>query len=175
MKEKMDHRLEELQQALESAVEGMSEQQWKWHPTGKWCAGEVFEHLYLTYTGTIRGFENVLQADNPPATRPSMKHRLRALVVTGFSYLPAGRKAPPLATPRGLASEKVRSEIGMKIAAMDRIITECEDRFGSRTKLLDHPILGPLTGEQWRKFHVVHGRHHEKQILRLRRGPPGGA
>jgi hypothetical protein len=33
---------------------------------------------------------------------------------------------------------------------------------------LDHPILGPLTGGQWRKFHLVHGLHHVKQIRRLR-------
>jgi hypothetical protein len=31
-------------------------------------------------------------------------------------------------------------------------------------------ILGPLTGAQWRKFHLVHGRHHVKQVLHLRAG-----
>jgi hypothetical protein len=34
--------------------------------------------------------------------------------------------------------------------------------------VLDHLILGPLTAAQWRKFHWIHGRHHVKQILRLR-------
>jgi hypothetical protein len=63
--------------------------------------------------------------------------------------------------------EKVRSEVGVKIAAMDAILAKCEAQFG-RGKVLDHPILGPLTAAQWRKFHFVHGRHHVKQILRLR-------
>jgi hypothetical protein len=31
-------------------------------------------------------------------------------------------------------------------------------------------VLGPLTGAQWRKFHLVHGLHHQKQLLRLRAG-----
>jgi hypothetical protein len=61
----------------------------------------------------------------------------------------------------------VRAELALKIAAMDEIIARCEARFGS-AKLLDHPILGPLTGPQWRKFHLIHGRHHVKQIERLR-------
>jgi hypothetical protein len=51
---------------------------------------------------------------------------------------------------------------------MDRCIALCEEKLGSRRKLLDHPILGPLTGAEWRKFHLVHGLHHVKQIRRLR-------
>jgi hypothetical protein len=52
--------------------------------------------------------------------------------------------------------------------AMDGIIARCEESFGGRTKLLDHPILGPLTAPQWRKMHLVHGLHHLKQLRRLR-------
>ena len=90
----MDSRLEKLKQALESAVEGMSSEQLSWHPPGKWCAAEVLEHLYLTYTGTIKGFEKLMKAGKPLATRASMKHRVRTLVVVGFGHMPEGRKAP---------------------------------------------------------------------------------
>ena len=31
-------------------------------------------------------------------------------------------------------------------------------------KVVDHPILGAFTVDQWLKFHLVHTRHHEKQI-----------
>jgi hypothetical protein len=72
-----------------------------------------------------------------------------------------------------LAAEKVRSEIAEKLVAMDAIIAECETRFGRSVRLLDHPILGPLTATQWRKFHLVHGMHHQKQLLRLREGKTG--
>jgi hypothetical protein len=167
----MDSLLEELKRVLESAVEGMSSRQMSRHPAEKWCAAEILEHLYLTYTGTIKGFERVRHGGKPLALRASMRQRCRTLVVLGFSYLPAGRKAPAVAKPRGVPAEKVRAEIGMKIAAMDEIIAECESRFGRGAKLLDHPVLGPLTGAQWRKFHLVHGRHHARQICRLRTGP----
>jgi Protein of unknown function (DUF1569) len=53
----MDSRLEKLKENLESAVESMSSEQLSWRLPGKWCAAEVLEHLYLTYTGTIKGFE----------------------------------------------------------------------------------------------------------------------
>jgi len=171
----MDRRLEELLKDLDSAVQGMSDQQMIWHPPDKWCASEVLEHLYLTYTGTIKGFERVIQTGKPLATRATMKHRLRTLVVVGLGYLPSGRKAPPVAVPRGLPAKQVRTEMGTKITEMNQIIAECEDRFGRRVKLLDHPMLGPLSGEQWRKFHVAHGRLHEKQLRRLRRAQSSGS
>jgi hypothetical protein len=166
----MDSGLEELRQVLESAVGGMSSEQLSRHPPDKWCAAEVLEHLYLTYTATIKGFEKVRAGGKPLTTPASIRQRWRTLVVLGFSYLPEGRKAPKNTEPRGLPLEKVRTEIGLKIAAMDEIIAQCEARFGQETKILDHTILGPLTAAQWRKFHLVHGRHHAKQIRRLREG-----
>ena len=52
-----------------------------------------------------------------------------------------------------MSAEKVVADIGPQIAAMDKLIAQCEERYGSRTKVLDHPVLGPLTASQWRKFH----------------------
>lgn len=169
----MDSQLKKLKDALESAVEGMSREEMDWHPAGKWNAGEVLEHLYLTYTGTIRGFEKTIAAGKPLATRVSAVQRLRKLVVLGFSHMPEGRTAPANTVPKGLPSETVLAEVIAKITAMDAIIQECEKRFGSATKLLDHPVLGPLTAAQWRKFHLVHGWHHAKQVLRLRQAARG--
>ena len=164
----MDFRLDKLKQSLESAVEGMSREQLSWHLPGKWCASEVLEHLYLTYTGTITGFESVMRKGKPLATRASMAQRVLTFVVVGLGHMPAGKKAPAVAQPKGLPVEQVRTEIGTKLAAMDAIIAQCEARFGRQVKVLDHPILGPLTATQWRKLHLVHGRHHQKQLLRLR-------
>lgn len=165
----MDTRLEKLKLALEAAIEGMSQQQMRWHPPGKWCATEILEHLYLTYTGTIKGFERLLESDKPTATLASPKQRLQTLLAVGLGYLPAGRKAPRVSQPRGLSSETVRNEFATKIAAMDAIIQQSETRFRRGVPLLDHPILGPLSAAQWRKFHVVHGMHHRKQLVRLRK------
>ena len=164
----MDPRFEHLKESLKSAVEGMSSEQLSWHPPGKWSASEILEHLYLSYTGTIRGFEKVLTGGEPLATRASLRHRVLTFVVVGLGHMPAGTKAPRVALPRGLAVETVQNEIGAKLGAMDAIIAQCETRFGRHVKLLDHPILGPLSATQWRKLHVVHGRHHRKQLLRLR-------
>ena len=164
----MDPHLSQLQQEISSAVAGLSAEQLDAHPAGKWCTAEILEHLYLTYTGTTRGFQRVLEAGKPKVTPPTWKQRCGALLVLGFRYMPPGREAPPMARPKGLPREKVQSEIAAKIAEMDAILATCESKFGAGTKVLDHAILGPLTISQWRRFHLVHGRHHIKQIQRLR-------
>ena len=164
----MDSRLQTLKQELDAAVQGMLDEQFLWHPANKWCAAEVLEHLYLTYTGTIKGLEKVLSSGKPLTTSASIKQRVQTVVVLTFGYLPEGRQAPSVTKPRGLPSQTVRNEIGPKIMAMDTMITQCESRVGKNVALLDHLILGPLNATQWRKFHLLHGRHHVNQLLRLR-------
>jgi hypothetical protein len=51
---------------------------------------------------------------------------------------------------------------------MEDIMVQCEKNLGTHRKLLDHPILGPLTAAEWRKFHLIHGLHHIKQIRKLK-------
>jgi len=164
----MDAYLQRLQEAIASVTHGMSAEDLGRHPEGKWSAAEVLEHLYLTYTGTVKGFERVLHEGKPLARTPMLKDRMRTFVVTGLGHLPEGRKAPERTQPRGMLADEVRREIGPRISAMDEVIAQCEARFGKRTRVLDHPILGPLTARQWRKFHWVHGQHHVKQIRKLR-------
>jgi hypothetical protein len=159
--------LEEFRQDLLATISGMSGEQLRWHPEGKWCTGEILEHLCLTYTGTIKGLEKVMASGTSLVSPPSIGQRLRTLVVVGFGYMPEGRTAPERSRPKGMAAEHARSQIGEAMAQMDALITKCQSRFSGRVPLLSHPILGPLTAAQWRKFHVVHGRHHHKQIFRL--------
>lgn len=146
----------------------LSPQQLRWHPPGKWCAGEILEHLYLTYTGTSKGFGRVLEAGRPLAQAATWKQRAGALIVVGFGYMPPGRQAPAVARPRGFPPEKVVAEILPALAQMDDLLARCAAQFGARIPLLDHPVLGPLSIPQWSKFHLVHGLHHTRQIRRLR-------
>jgi Protein of unknown function (DUF1569) len=166
----MDFYLQRLQDAITSATEGLSPEELARHPEGKWCTGEILEHLYLTYTGTIKGFERCIAKGQPTARTPQIMDYLRKFVVIGMNHLPEGRKAPTNTVPKGMSAEQVRGEIAAAISKMDAIIAKAEKKYGRNTLLLDHPIIGPLRGEEWRKFHWVHGNHHLKQIARLCRG-----
>jgi len=164
----VENYIRKLARAIANATQGMSAEQLKQHPEGKWCAAEVLEHLYLTYRGTVKGLERCLTECRPLARAPKLQDRISAAVVIGFGYMPGGRKAPERSVPHGMATEEIVGAVGPELKAMEDALLKCEEKFGAGTRILDHPVLGPLTARQWRKFHWVHGKHHVKQIWRLR-------
>jgi Protein of unknown function (DUF1569) len=157
-----------LRQAIAEAIQGITEEELLRHPEGKWSVVEVLEHLLLTYKGSIKGFERCLEAGKPLASFPTWKQRLSAALVADMGYFPKGRQAPERTRPRGMPPQQVVAQIFPQIAALDDVIARCEMRYGLRSLLVDHPMLGPLTGRQWRGFHRAHGRHHLKQIHKLK-------
>ena len=154
---------------IEASVEGATERELTFCPAeGKWCAGQVLEHLQRTYTGTTKGLERVLAEGKPLVTPIAPKVRVMQFMVITASWFPEGRKSPKVAEPKGdVAVMDVPRTIQEKLAEMDGLLDRCQEKFGSG-KVLDHPILGALTVDQWRKFHLVHGRHHVKQVRERR-------
>ena len=172
----MNQNLRRLQHAIAATTQTMSAGDLEWRPAaGRWSSAEILEHLNLTYIGTVRNFDRSLQAGRPLGSTPTLNERLRAMLVVDLGYLPPGRKASKPTIPSGKPAVQVLSEIETNISTMDRVLEESTARFGKKTLIASHPILGPLRVSQWCKFHWVHGRHHLKQILRLRderaRGP----
>ena len=161
-----------LQTALDSidrGIAGMSDEQIKWHPEGKWSAAEILEHLSLAYSRTAERMKPLVeQAQQPEVRRRTMKEWAGGLIVLKLGRVPAGRKSPEALCPRGLSPQAVRDSIRKNLAELDGRINVCEQRFGSSRKVMNHVILGPLSTREWRRFHCVHTLHHVKQIEALK-------
>jgi Protein of unknown function (DUF1569) len=164
----MDAKLARLHAAISRAMDGMTLEDLSLHPEGKGSATEILDHLNLTYIATAKNLERCLASGQAFASPDRRSKRWPRLVVTGMGYFPSGRKSPERVQPRGTPAEQVTVEILQNLCRMDTVIHECEVRFGNRTPVADHPVLGPLTVAEWRKFHLEHGKHHAKQIVRLK-------
>lgn len=164
----MHEKMKQLHDVLSHAIHGMGPEELTRHPPDKWCSGEILEHLNLSYTGTIKGLERCLEAGAPRASADRRKIHWRRLLITRLGYFPSGRKSPDRVLPRGMPAEQVAKEIFENLARLDDVITRCEARFSSQRPIVDHPVLGPLTAPEWRGFHTTHGKHHARQILRLK-------
>ncbi len=159
----MDSYLERLQQELEATIGPLSSEIMKQAPAGKWSAAQIAEHLFLTYKGTAAGLAKCLEKG--PLAKPStLKDRIATTLVVRLGYMPGGRKSPERAMPRGASPDDVRRDLFVELQKVSAALDDCERRYGPRTKLMDHPFIGPLTADEWRKFHFVHGRHHLRQI-----------
>jgi hypothetical protein len=160
----MTSHLDRLQKELGAALHGATPPSIGTNPEGRWSIAQILEHLFLTYKNTTKGLTRCLEKGTPLATRATPTQRLATLFLLSTGFFPPGRKAPERTLPRGMAAEEVQPAVFAEIDAMSAQLDECERKFGARTKILDHPVLGPLTVEQWRKFHWIHGQHHAKQI-----------
>ncbi len=159
----MSPELEQIRREAERLTREMSKADWHHAPPGKWSCAQIFEHLLLSYAATTEGTLQAMESGKPLGGRPTLRDRIRTFYVAGLGLLPSGRTAPQLVTPKDGGLESLR-QFNNALVAMDAMLTDAEKRFGSRVKLLDHPILGPLTAKEWRRFHRTHGRHHLKQV-----------
>ena len=130
----------------------------------QWSVCEVVEHLQRAYLGTAKGFERCLEKGQPIATAPSLKQRLQGFAVVNLGYFPTGREAPKHIIPTGeLDLHAVVDAVRRDLARLDDAALRTRAQFG-RARVVAHPILGAFSVDQWLQFHVVHTRHHEKQI-----------
>lgn len=158
----------QIHNAVADSIDGLSEDQMRQHPDGKWDTAAILEHLALTYGSTARVMQKCLKEQRPLGTSPTLKHRVARSLVLKFSYIPTGRKAPKHVVPSGIGGKEARELLFANLEKMDEAFAQCEDRFGGRVKIADHPVLGPIPINGWRKFHLLHTRHHMKQIDALR-------
>ena len=134
-------------------------------PQDKWNSLQLLEHLMLSYTATTKGLLRTIESGKPEPSNRNLQHRIRSLYVLGLGRFPNGVESPKHIVPRGNMGDEPLRRFNDALVAMDATLCDAEKRFGPGTRLLNHPILGPLTAQQWRRFHHVHGRHHLRQIV----------
>ncbi|HME31510.1 MAG TPA: DUF1569 domain-containing protein [Terriglobales bacterium] len=156
--------LEQIRQEAERLTRDMSPAGWHHAPPGKWSCAQIFEHLLLSYTATTNETLKAMQIGKPLGGKPTLRDRISTFYVAGLGLLPSGRTTLKQTTPKNGAGLESLRQFNDALVAMDATLTDAEKRFGSRVKLLDHPILGPLTAKEWRRFHRTHARHHLKQV-----------
>lgn len=161
--------LQEALQEIDEATAGMTEDQLVFHPPGKWSAAQILEHLSLAFGHTVRGMDRCLAAGRNLGDHPTILQRLFHVIILDLRHFPAGRKSPVMVEPKGqMGGLEALHQIRANLISMDLKLHECREKLGTSGRLANHPVLGPLSNQQWCAFHCVHTRHHMKQIRHLR-------
>jgi hypothetical protein len=168
--------LEQIRREVERVTGTMSRDDWGYAPPGKWSCAQILEHLLLSYAATTKGTQTAMEAGRPLGGQPRLKDKLATFYVAKLGLIPSGRTAPKQAIPKnGIGAESL-GQFNDALVAMDATLTDAEKRFGSTVKILDHPLLGPLSAKDWRLVHRTHAKHHLKEIeKRLRQASPSRA
>jgi DinB superfamily len=172
----MNPTLDQLQSEIVSSLTGLDATQTQFRPLshpGKWSIQQIIEHLLLTYSSTETVIDTRLAKRSPTRARPTLTQRIFQCAVTRCGYFPTGRLAPPLVTPQpaahSLSGKELAQATAEHLAQLELRLAEAGDLFGPITQCASHAVLGPLNIDQWRRFHLIHGRHHLKQISGIRK------
>ncbi len=157
--------LEKVRATAQRLTRDFSPDDWHYSHDGQWSASLILQHLLLTFTATTRGMLRTMQANEPFCREATWKDRAGRFYVLRLGRIPTGLKAARNITPRqGLLGDNLRA-FNDALVAMNAMLNDAERRFGKNTRIMDHPNLGPLTAEEWRRFHWVHAEHHFRQIV----------
>jgi hypothetical protein len=170
----MDPILQQLHNEIAGSIDGLDSAQTQLTPSAsseKWSIQQIVQHLCLTYAFTETAFDARLAKGTPTIAKPTLQQRIGQYFLTTLGIFPSGREAPERVSPPQIVSPVGGSDLshysGEHLDRIDRLFNEAEALFGPG-RCISHMILGPLSIHQWRRFHLVHGRHHVKQILAIR-------
>ena len=164
----MSPHLQRVRVKAEGLTRDFSPQDWQRGNPGKWCASEILEHLILSYSATTKGTLKTLHAAEPFCRQLTWGDRAAQFYVISLGIFPKGRTAPKQTLPSKTLLDNPLRRFNDALVAMNATLNDAERRFGKKARILDHPALGPLTAEQWRRFHRVHTFHHLAQIAVLK-------
>ncbi len=145
-------------------LRGRPDSEWQRGPAGKWTPAQIVEHLALGLALSAETFQ-ARKNHAPMKRRPrTPAEKIARLFVFGLRWFPPGRKAPERTTPAPqIDRASAEAHFLAAVEAWDQV-----DRALLPERRADlfvkHPRMGDLTVEEWMRFHLIHARHHARQI-----------
>jgi hypothetical protein len=159
--------LEESRREFQSAIDGVSEQQWKWKPApDRWSVGEVAEHVVLAEAAQFGNVRKALALPPNPAWEEETKgktERLEAILAPRLGKA----QAPEAIVPKGeMTLGQVKERFAAQRAEIVKFATETDLPLKEHT--INNAFFGPLNGYNWLIYAPLHTMRHVKQIAEVK-------
>ena len=164
--------LKETQKDFLSAIEGVSEAQWKFKAApDKWSIAETAEHIAVTEQ-TIWDLVSGKIMKSPPA--PEKAAAAKGKDETILTVIPDRSKkaqAPERLQPTGKWATRAALAKDFETLRGKEIAYVTETKEDLRNHFEDHPFLKTMDAYQWIIFNGAHCKRHTAQILEVKADP----
>jgi hypothetical protein len=159
--------LADSRQEFLSAIDGVTEQQWRWKPgIDRWAVGEVAEHIVLAESSQFGNVKSALAMPMNSAWDEETRgktERLEAILAPRLGKV----QAPEALVPKGkMTLAQVRERFERQRTEIVKFSTETDLPLKQHT--LNNPFFGALNGYQWRIYAPLHTMRHVKQITEVK-------
>jgi hypothetical protein len=166
---KVVHWLEESSQEFHAAIEGVSEEQWKWKPAPeRWSVGETAEHIVLAEALLFDGVRKAVASPANPEWEAKTKGKTEFIVQVMAPRLGKAQAPEPIVPRSGLTLAEVRERFDRQRAEIDKFAAETEVALKEHTAEHPFPIFGTLNAYQWLIYVPLHTERHDKQIAEVK-------
>ena len=161
--------LEESRKEFLAAIDGVTEEQWKWKPAPeRWSVGETAEHIVLAEALL---YENVQKAVASPAN-PNWEEQTKGkteFIVQVMAPRLGKAKAPEPIVPTGhLTQAEVRERFEKQRITIVKFAGETDVALREHTVQHPFPVFGTLNAYQWLIYVPLHTMRHDKQIAEVK-------
>lgn len=157
---------------LLSLTEGLSPQQWSFHPAeGSWSIGDCLEHVTRVETRVVGLIQKKLE-EAPEPEKQDSAHSKDGLLAQVMPDRTERRKAPEHVQPTGEWSdpqELVRQFVAVRERTSEFASTTGKDL---RSHFIPHMAFGELDCYQWLLVLAFHGERHARQIEEIKQTLP---
>lgn len=161
--------MEESRKEFLAAIDGVTEEQWKWKPAPeRWSVGETAEHIVLAEGALFANVQKAISSPPNPAWEEKTKGKTE-LIERVMAPRVGKAQAPDPIVPTGkLTQAEVRERFEKQRAEIEKFAKETQVELKQYT--VEHPFafFNTLNAYQWLIYVPLHTMRHDKQIAEVK-------
>jgi hypothetical protein len=164
--------LAESRQEYFTAIDGVSDAQWKWKPAPeRWSVGETAEHIVLAEAMLFDFVQKAVSSPPNPAWEEQTKGKTEFILQVMAPRLGKATAPEPIVPTGGLTRAQVKERFEKQRVAIVKFATETQVALKEQTAEHPFPVFSTLNAYQWLIYVPLHTMRHDKQIAEVKATP----
>jgi len=164
--------LEQSRQEFFAAIDGVSEEQWKWKPAPeRWSVGETAEHIVLAEAFLFDFVQKAMASAANPDWEEQTKGKTEFIERVMAPRLGKAQAPEPIVPTAKLTQAEVKIRFEKQRENIVRFAGETQLPIKEHTAVHPFPVFGTLNAYQWLIYVPLHTMRHDKQIAEVKATP----
>jgi hypothetical protein len=161
--------LEESRKEFLAAIDGVTEEQWKWKPAPeRWSVGETAEHIVLAEALLFGTVKAAIAAPPNPAWEEKTKGKTEFIERVMAPRLGKATAPEPIVPSGKMTQAQVRETFLKQRVEIEKFAKETQIALKEYTAEHPFPVFGTLSAYQWLIYAPLHTERHDKQIAEVK-------
>jgi hypothetical protein len=161
--------LEESRKEFLAAIDGVTEEQWKWKPAPeRWSVGETAEHIVLAEALLFGNVQKAIASQPNPAWEEKTKGKTEFIEKVMAPRLGKATAPEPVVPGGKVTQAQVRETFLKQRVEIEKFAAETQVALKEYT--VEHPftVFNTLNAYQWLIYAPLHTERHDKQIAEVK-------